>query len=196
MFRNKFRNEVDRINNLSSRFKFDSTDGFDTISVEALEYYLTEIRTLTRMVNFTKSNGKKNDSVTLELFQNEVEVLKGKIYHQYMRNFGVYDNTSVRSNNVSDIPDVVKKVKEQFVAKINEAHSYFGKFIEGSFHFGFKAGENLMPHSIEELLKAVEKTTWDACKITSGFPQVPYQERFNKILNKAIKSYVEDFLAK
>lgn len=192
--KNKFTNEVNRLSNLIVKFKNDSADGFEALSIETIESYLSELKELYKMVTFTMSNGQPNDSYTMQLFQKGMKEMQVEISYQYKRNFAIYEDTSIRSNDPSDIPESVAKVKECTVTKIHEAVDYFGSFIDGYFDFGPK--ERFTPHSIDEILQVLEQADWTRYTIKFGAPQPPYKERFNKILNKAIKSYVEDFLAK
>ena len=195
MFKKKvdFQPELNAANELISQFKFRDSDGVKTLSTDVIESYLKDYRSLSETINRKEANESEKNCVPSQLSE-MMEELKSCIVYQYMRNFSIYSNNSIRAKELSDLPATIEEVEHEFITKVNSAQKYFGKFLEGEFHFGITVTEMYEPHSIAEILEVLTngKGNWTSYKIDLGCPQPLYKNRFNDILRKCIENYISE----
>lgn len=195
MFKKKvnFQPELDTAKELIAQFKFQDSNGVKTLSTDVIESYLKDYRSLSETINKKKANESEKSCMPNQLSE-MMEELKSCIFYQYMRNFSVYSNNSIRAKELSDLPATIEEVEHEFTTKVNSAQKYFGKFLEGEFHFGITVTEMYEPHSIAEILEALtnEKNNWTSYKINLGCPQPLYKDRFNDILKRCIENYISE----
>lgn len=195
MFKKKvnFQPELDTANELITQFKSQDGNGVKTLSTDVIESHLKDYRSLSETINKKKANESKKSCMPKQL-SDMMEELKNCIVHQFMRNFSVYSNNSIRAKELSDIPATIEKVEHEFITKVNRAQNYFGKFLEGEFHFGITVTEMYEPHSIAEIREALTnvKNNWASYQIDSGCPQPLYKDKFNDILKRCIENYISE----
>lgn len=188
--------ELEKVTELINKFSEESNDGYKTIGLATIEYYLEELKHLYKSTIANFEPCSKKDRETFKILMTKSDQLKGDIIYQYMRNFSIFENNLICAKELSEIPATIEEVEKQFLSKVISALEYFGAFVQKEIHLGITASEKFEPHSIEEIIKFTQKnkTNWTLYTINSGCPQPLYKERFNILLKKGINAYIEAYI--